>query len=304
MQPVQPQLLNIFINIFVRSCVWSFLLFANGCGVDAGNPDSSPKPKNGVINFLITDAPIDEVDQLLVYAQSLDFTAGSDYSIELNDSEDQSFDLLSYQNGETLALTENLSVVPGTIEEFRLTLQDREEKIRAIVGGEPENSYNVAILDANGQLTDHLVFKGKQTVDSQSESTLIVDIDLRKSLSSLDDSLRKELGLDTSYRYVLRQDHSFYNTDLVGSLEVSGLNPEQKLCLAPTDWSSDQIADCTKEDLRSAKANSDGQSIVLAVLTGSYSIWSFDEENNPSLIQGSVSIEAGERAKVSVDATK
>ena len=34
------------------------------------------------------------------------------------------------------------------------------------------------------------------------------------------------------------------------------------------------------------KANDDGQAIVLAVVTGTYSIWSFNEEGAPSLVQG------------------
>ena len=59
MQLVQPQLLNMFINILARSCVWSLLLFAKGVALMP--VIQTHRPKQGVINFLLTDAPIDEV---------------------------------------------------------------------------------------------------------------------------------------------------------------------------------------------------------------------------------------------------
>lgn len=285
----RPTMLSHSKRILAGTLMLAWLL---GCGVNAGNPDSSGGgSKSAVISLELTDAPIDDIAEFNIKLSSLDFVLGSSVNIDFGESEDP-VDLLDYRNGNTLSLIDSLSVDTGVLETFYLHTKPTGNPIQ--VTKDDGTVASVAILNASGDVSPHLSFHGNATVVAGSATNFIVDVDLRNSLSSLDNEFRQALGLDDSYQYILRQEHSFHNSAAVGSLTVSGLLPEQLLCL--TTKSAESAEDCTSDDHRSAKAGADGLATILAIPPGEYLFWI--SAGDGFVLQSEVTVVAGVGSKI------
>jgi len=110
------------------------LTLAAGCGGGGGNDDPAPgtspaPPTTGTLSGGITDAAVDDLLEVNLKVTALELHQSDDdaepVTIDLTDpdtGDPMTFNLLDYQNGETLELFDAAEVPAGTYEQVRLVL--------------------------------------------------------------------------------------------------------------------------------------------------------------------------------------
>ena len=262
------------------------LIFFIGCGVEAGNPDSTDE-KNSFINISITDAPIDEIDQLLVSVDRLEF--GTERLIKVNLNLDGPVDIASLTNGKKLQILADQRVNSGNYTDFYLVIGAQDKPIQAIQ--KDGSLVNIVILDESESLSNELSFSGNVTLNENETKNLIVDVDLRQTLTELTDKQRQDLKLDSSYKYALRKKHSFLLETEAGSLEVTGYEEGSILCLVPRDayTTTNLPSDCLGEGNRSSVVSSEQFAKIIAIKPGKYILYQIQNESI-ILIQSEIEI--------------
>ena len=264
-------------------------LLVSACGVEAGNPDSTEE-KKGFINFSITDAPIDDVDRFMISLDRLEF--GNDRTLQVDLGLDDPLDLLSLANGKKLKILTEQEAPVGEYTQFYLILANTDQAIEAIKTD--GSSAKVVILDASGKISNELAFSGSLSLSEGESSNLIVDVDLRQTLSLLTEEQRSTLDLDASYEFVIRQDHSFHSESEVGAIEVEGYDSGSLICVVKAEaYTSESLPkDCSGENSQSTIVDADNFAKILAIRPDSYSVFQVFEDS-VSLIEEQAVITKG-----------
>jgi len=172
-----------------------------GCGGGSGGGSTGAAPtapgsNTGTINGGITDAAVDEVDQVNLRLTAVEFRladAGEDdfQTVDLTDDMGNAmeFNLLDYQDGEVFPLFSGEEVLAGRYEDVRLILEAPAQTPRECEGQDPLNGSHVREL--TGGLVPIFVPSGANTGIKLSEPfevpegtlvDVVIDFDLRRSL--------------------------------------------------------------------------------------------------------------------------
>lgn len=194
-------------------------------GTGGAAPTAPGGSGTGTINVGITDAPVDEVDQVNLRLTAVEFRlrdAGDDdfRRVDLTDDMGNAmeFNLLDYQNGEVFPLFSGEEVLAGNYEDVRLILEAPAQTPRECEGQDPLNGSHVREL--TGGLVPIFVPSGANTGIKLSEPfevpegtlvDVVIDFDLRRSL-------RVPTAFDGTC-YFLRPSYRVEVTATTGTLE-------------------------------------------------------------------------------------
>lgn len=180
----------------MRSLLTGVLLLSTGCGIFVGNPedeDTGKRPpkqnpqqdprvlekpvesRPSELFFAITDSPRDEVAEVYFTIVKLEVVSveGLTFDIALQGT-DQAVDLLSLQNGLSLALGSSKEVLSGQYAQTRLTLGEKD-KARMVMKDGKEKDLK---MNGNNVITIDTPF----TYAKETGLALTLDFDLRKSI--------------------------------------------------------------------------------------------------------------------------
>lgn len=180
--------------------IWctAVLVLLSGCRVQAGNPQSG-KPKNpGTVTVALADAPVDELESVIVVVQGVAFAAAGtgrclkDPRYGCADSDLQTFyfdgetevDLLTLSGGksQTLPFSEELSA--GTYEGIRLFLSPNKP-----VRGRLKSTGDEMIINFPLSPFGRKEFTIQEEFDVEEgvENEILIHVDLRRSLQKSPD---------------------------------------------------------------------------------------------------------------------
>tara|TARA_Y100001933_G_scaffold44097_1_gene41536 strand:+ start:7429 stop:8499 length:1071 start_codon:yes stop_codon:yes gene_type:complete len=188
-------------SIFYLAAATALAACGGGGSSGSGNPAApapAPAPETGTLSGAITDAAVDEVIEVNLRVTALELRQGDDAGqdpvvIDLTDpdtGEPMTFNLLDYQNGETLELFDGEEIPAGTYEQVRLVLEAPAQTPNACDGQDPLlGSY--VVEDDMGTLAGIFVPSGANNgirlsapfeVPAGGSTAIVVDFDLRQSL--------------------------------------------------------------------------------------------------------------------------
>jgi hypothetical protein len=222
------------------------LTVAAGCGGGGGSDDPAapapaPAPTTGTLSGGITDAAVDELLEVnlrvtaLELRQNDDDEASEPVVIDLTDpdtGDPMTFNLLDYQNGETLELFDGEEVPAGTYEQVRLVLVAPAQTPNECDGQDPRLGSYVVEDDMN---TENGIFvpSGANNgvrlnttfdVPAGGSTAIVVDFDLRQSL-------HRPPPFDC---YFLRPSYRIVETEvssaIEGTVDVALLDDSNMMC--------------------------------------------------------------------------
>lgn len=288
--------ISIISKFLFKGIYLTVITFMAGCGVEAGNPDSTQKKPNSFLNIQLTDAPIDEINKFMVYVDRIEFASGvSTYSVSLN--QEEAIDIMEFRNGKVLNILENYQISRGTFDRFTLFLKDKPIEVYK---DNSDTALNAAIIQ-DGKTTNHLEFLGRVIVADDDTETILIDVDLRQTLTKMTDQQRSNNNLSETYIYALQRDHKFSSTEHIGSVSVAGLKPGQLICVIPSTIIGDDLPDdCIQEDINTGYADENGDLFVPFLKPNKYHIWLL---NNGSFdaVATDILIDAGKTSTISID---
>lgn len=220
------------------------LAAAAGCGGGNGGDDSVPSiptVTTGTLSGGITDAAVDELREVNLRVTALELRQDDDDDedsepvvIDLTDPDGNpmTFNLLDYQNGETLELFDNEEVPAGTYEQVRLVLVAPAQTPNECDGQDPRLGSYVVEDDMN---TENGIFvpSGANNgvrlnttfeVPAGGSTAIVVDFDLRQSL-------HRPPAFDC---YFLRPSYRIVETEvssaIEGTVDVALLDNSNMMC--------------------------------------------------------------------------
>ncbi len=291
--------------------LWLSFLLTVSCGILVGNPEddgdsagnnpsaksNDPRdpitaetsnepdetiPSSGATNnefvFHLTDAPIDDLSAVFVNVAGLKVKPSQGEWIDIPLVETAEINLLSYQNGNALALAKIDSLPAGEYKEIRLIL-DQETPARALDLKDQD-----VILDVPSGDTSGIKIKGSFTIaEDQQGGDFTIDFDLRHSL--------KKSGKDS---YKLKPVVKIVSNTDAGSIE--GESTADLVCAYPNDMEIPESEEDCESSQNSAKIK--GGKFKLAFLPeATYNLRFFDDEGE--LIKTlEVAVKAGQATEI------
>ncbi len=174
-------------NTLTRKISQIFLLFSTGLLLAAcGNGDSAGTDTN-LVTLKITDAPVDDADDVWVEFSSVTFKSVDDEDFSFTLDPAQRINLLALQGSESQALVENVEIPAGNYNQIRLavnaefdgvmdsyiTINGTAYELRVPSGSQNGLKLNTPFTVAEGTV-------GMTVADENSVYT--IDFDLRKSI--------------------------------------------------------------------------------------------------------------------------
>lgn len=155
-------------------------LILSSCS-DDNNGDGDPNQMTGQVSVKITDAPVDnaEVEGVIVTVTDVKIDGESFAGFEGK----QTIDLMAYQNGNTRLLAD-AELEATNYSEVSLVLDYETDE-----NGESPGCYvkksdgSKESLSANGESNAEIALNHDFMVESQSQTSLVIDFDLRKTVS-------------------------------------------------------------------------------------------------------------------------
>ncbi|WP_421621691.1 DUF4382 domain-containing protein [Alkalilimnicola ehrlichii] len=171
---------------------WSALaaILASGALVAACNSGSSSSTddEEATFSLAVTDAPVDEVQEVWVRFHSLEFNPqdGEPFEILVDEAPD-AVDLLSLQGSESADLVTEEAIPAGTYNWIRLKLDADEANDPLPHSGASwlvlkDGSEEPLRIPSGGTRGFQLNMPGGETIEDGQALRLVVDVDLRKSL--------------------------------------------------------------------------------------------------------------------------
>jgi len=174
------------INTLTRKISQVFLLLSTSLLIVAcGNGDSAGTDTN-LVTLKITDAPVDDADEVWVEFSSVTFKSVDDEDFSFNLDPAQRINLLALQGSESQALLENVEIPAGNYNQIRLavnavegvrnsyiTISGTEHELEVPSGSQSGLKLNTPFTIAEGTV-------GMTVADENSVYT--IDFDLRKSI--------------------------------------------------------------------------------------------------------------------------
>ncbi|RLK50986.1 uncharacterized protein DUF4382 [Alkalispirillum mobile] len=191
-------------------------IVASGALIAGCNSGGSSSDSEGEATFslAVTDAPVDKVDGVFVKFSEVTFNPrdGEPFTVPVENPD--AINLLELQGPESEPLVTDETIPAGTYNWIRLHLDADEESDIPLAGsewsfieidGERENLF----IPSGEQRGLQLNMPGGETISDGQNLRLVIDIDLRKSLTLTGDD-----------RYILRPVHRLVSLDNVGHLTV------------------------------------------------------------------------------------
>ena len=248
-------------------------LIAN-CGVEAGNPDSSEE-KPAKFSLKLTETQTTGLNHFYMDIKSI--TIGNNSTIELDET--TTIDILTLENGKTATVVDQLNLTSGELQQIVIELADTDQPVRAVSS---DNVEQKVVVLSDEQKTDSLLFTGSITLSPNQDVTAIVDVDLRYTLSGLDENRRNQLGVNSDVVYALNHQHTFFQEDSRATVNFSGKTSGELLCITETGsyTASNLPQSCIPNGgniLKGVYADSEGNAVVISIPPGIYDIWGIME---------------------------
>ncbi|HEU4623847.1 MAG TPA: DUF4382 domain-containing protein [Steroidobacteraceae bacterium] len=153
-------------------------IFAGGCG----GGDASSSGGMGKLSVSLTDAPVDSATEVVVAFSGIELHHADGKTISIDFSSTKTIDLIKLQNGVTNALTDGAEVPAGDYDWMRLkVLADKNTQGQSYIKLTSGAQYPLWI--PSGAETG-LKLVRPFTVAQGSTTRLIIDFDLRKSITA------------------------------------------------------------------------------------------------------------------------
>lgn len=233
-------------------------LLLGGCGTLAGNPEEDEGGDGGggggattakvaVVNFSITDAPLDDAAHVNVTIDSVEVSLAGETWIKVPLVAAVKVDLLALQDGTAAALGTTTDLPLGTYQQTRLRLAADSSPTIELKDGTVE-TLQIPSGEAQGiRILSPFVVDGTHPVN------LTIDFDLRKSIKHVGGNGNGN-GNGNS-RYMMRPVLRLVENDATGS--ISGpADSATVVCVFPAGAAKDDTADCDKA-VNSAKPKKD-----------------------------------------------
>lgn len=162
-------------------------LFLSSCS-DDDNGSDDPNQLTGQTSVKITDAPVDnaEVEGVIVTVADVKIDGESHAGFEGK----QTIDLMAYQNGNTKLLADG-ELEAKSYSSVSLVLDYETDEDGNSPGCYVEKSDgSKASLSANGESNGEVSLNHNFVVESQSQTSLVIDFDLRKTVSKKNNEYR------------------------------------------------------------------------------------------------------------------
>lgn len=156
-------------------------LLLAGCGSSDGVV-SQPETGTGVINIGLTDAPVDEVAEVVVEFTGITLQPASGERIEEIFDTPKSIDLLTLQNGTTAELLPDLEVPAGNYQWIRLGVNAEFDNVFDSYATRSVGGDQIELRVPGGAQSGIQLNSGFTILQGQS-TNLVIDWDLRKALT-------------------------------------------------------------------------------------------------------------------------
>ncbi|MGJ8668463.1 MAG: DUF4382 domain-containing protein [Oceanococcus sp.] len=176
------------ITSLAAGSVLCFFVIEGSWGDISGTGSEGRAISFGFLSLLMMDAPVDEVDAVVIEINRLDLL-GSNARFSHHFNPPQQVDVLALQGGVTLALLDEVPVPSGQYDELRLGLNAAESACRNLVS--PFASYvervgvKYPLVVARGGPQQELSFPVSMAVADGQQAEYVMDIDLRRGLNQV-----------------------------------------------------------------------------------------------------------------------
>ena len=241
-----------------------------GCGVEAGNPDSSEE-KPAKFSLKLTETPTTGLNNFYVDVKSI--TVGDSQTITFGDF--TTIDVLTLGNGQTTTVVDQIDIAAGGLAKIVVGLADTEHPVRAVSS---ENVQQKVVVLKDGEKTNSLEFTGGMNLGSDQNVTAIVDIDLRYTLSNLDETTRDQYNVESDVIYALNHKHTFFQDSSRAMVRFSQKTSGELLCIteATRYTASNLPQECVPNGtdiIKGVFADAEGNAVVISVPNGDYDVW-------------------------------
>jgi len=277
------------INVMLHALTVTFA----GCGVEAGNPDSKG---DKLLRVYVAPASFPDTRAISASIQQVRLINGS--SFESKEYQSQLFEIIASNStgsqDSTLGFTVERDEV-SSIEKVEMILTDNTPYLQINLESQVEPAF-AAVIDENGQLKKSLIFSTKSNLINATD--IIIDVELRKSLSVVTETQREQLQLPAQVQFVILQKHSFVSTAEVGSITFTNFAPSSLVCVfsgetLPTANSNA----CIGSEFKSQIVAADGKATIGSLAPGNYRVVNITSDNKVIELDRT-SVSAGEKSLV------
>lgn len=285
-----------FANHYRLRVIWlALILLSSGCGVEAGNPNSS-----GGKLFAVYVAPTsyNGVEDVSALVDSVKLFQGEKSYAKNYESQKVYFASKQQQteDSSTLALNlENITEESLDPQKLEIVLSESSTYLDVTLNTAERNAKAV-ILDESGNVSRSLIFNGQMT--SANSTDLLIDVELRKTLKPITPEQRTQLNLPDDVAFVIQQKHSFMPKDEAGSIAFSGFIAGSLLCVFKDSPLPNASPDaCTESGYKSQIVSSDGTAVLGSLRSGEYQVVNVTGNNQVNPLEN-VTVEAGKKVSV------
>ena len=280
-----------FLNVILCGVTMSFL----GCGVEAGNPDSKG---NKLLRVYIAPTSYPDTTAVSAAIQRVNIINNTAGVTKSYNSSFNAFEIIPKSSPESQDATLGLTVErtdEGSFEKVELILAEDNPYLQLSLRSQTDPVF-AAVIDDEGRLKNSLVFN--TTAAPSNSSDILIDVELRKSLSAVTATQREQLQLPPQVQFVIQQKHSFVNNSEVGSIGFSNLTPGSLVCVFTGDTLPEAGPNpCTGSSFKAQIVSTDGVATVGSLAPGDYQTVNITSDNRVIKL-APTSVTAGEKALV------
>jgi hypothetical protein len=262
---------------WIRTFAPVLALTLGSCGTIAGNPgEDGDDKKKAIVNFGITDAPLDDAQSVTITVASLEVSVAGEGWVAVPMPQPVTIDLLGYQDGAAAALGTIPDLPVGTYQQTRLMLASDKPPTLVLADGSSETLEIPSGSETGLKIVTPFVVDGTRPVN------LTIDFDLRKSVKRVG-------GNGPHSRYMMKPVLRLLDDDGTGT--ITGASATGKIACVYAAGSGKDASDDCDGAVNSAKVKS-GRFKVAFLPAGSYEVRIFDADGK-STDAAAVSVAAG-----------
>jgi len=207
----------------MKTCFWraslvgsALIYIAMTSACSSSNTSSSIAPNSGFLTLGLTDAPIDDAEEVIIVVTGIELPRGASESINIDFETPRSVNLLEFRDGKSFNLLDGNPLLPGEYEWLRLKIRAQENlqdgsRIRLRDGRQ------FPLFIPSGAKSG-LKLNRSFVVAQGATTRLMIDFDLRKSLI-----VPPGQGSNWMLRPTLRLVNQLQSGSLLGSVDLDSL---------------------------------------------------------------------------------
>jgi hypothetical protein len=259
-------------SLLMQSFGLALLTMFGACGVEAGNPNSAD---DGLFRVFVSPTSYRGISSISGNVESFNFL-NAEKTISKPASSSQF--ALSTEGVETSNDSKptfefrDLGQSGAVLRALEIKLAEISPYVQINSGSEPK-PVRAVVLDEVGNKVNSIIFEGDTLVKSGGPTDIIIDLELRRTLSPLDPSKRISLGVPDDVTFSIRQKHRFRPTENVGLIAFKDFEPDSIVCVFLSGTSPVPSPDaCTGDGYKSQIISKSGTAAIGALVPGTYRV--------------------------------